>query len=392
MVARTFDNLEQVRTALLGYGFRSVVRLSGIAAERLAAIEQGASPTVAEIESLATVYGIEADRLCDEPIELEDGDAIELLTCSEEFQELGDSVRARIVAAASAARDLRKLMELGRERLPSRSEWVQLAPPDPHLPPHRQGAALASAARQALGLGLDPIPSVRDFVGNALPGAQLLYASLGSQGPAGVTFADALRAPSIVLNLDGRNRNPAVRRFSLAHEILHLLLDWQNAEPLAIVSGFFTESGLDRERRANAFAVRLLCPESVLRTFPRDNPVDAAKTLLEFGLHYGAARIYLRNELGYELPRTPPAELNALGTQSWLERAEAPEGIQGFPLDDVRLERRTSVALAAARCFSSGALVRDAFAEALGVTPAHDLEAVLDWFALPMPGAGEQVA
>ncbi len=46
----------------------------------------------------------------------------------------------------------------------------------------------------------------------------------------------------------------------------------------------------------------------------------------------------------------------------------------------------------AARCYSAGALPRDAFAEMLGVTPAHDLEAVLDWFALPLPQTDQQVA
>jgi len=369
-----------------------VVHLSGIPRERLWAIESGASPTVAEIESLATLYGLDSDRLCDEPIVLEEGDAIEVLTCSDEFQELGDSVRARIVAAASAARDIRMLMALEGADVPSRSEWVQLRSPDPLMPPHRQGAELASGLRETMGVGSDPIPSVRDLVGSALPGAVLLYASLGTTGPAGITFADAVRPPTIVLNLDGKNRNPAVRRFSLAHEVLHLLLDWERAQPLAIVSGFFSESALDRERRANAFAVRLLCPESVLHAFRCENPVAAAKALLNYGLHYGAARLYLRNELGVELPRTPPVELSALGTQAWLERAEEPEGLAGFPVDDVPPERKTSVAMLAARCHSSGRLARDAFAELLGVTPAHDLEAVLDWFALPLPQSGEQVA
>lgn len=392
VASSSFDNLSRVRTDLLGYGFQSVARLSGITAERLQAIEAGSSPTVAEIESLSIIYGIEADRLCDEPIALEPGDAIEVLTCSDEFQELGDGVRARIVSAANAARDLRRLLKIGGEALPTRDEWIRTDPPEANLPPHRQGAALAVRVRNALGLGVEPIPSIRDLVGRALPGAHVLYASLGATGPAGITFADALRLPTIVLNLDGKNRNPAVRRFSLAHEMLHLLLDWETPVPLAIVSGFLSESALDRERRANAFAVRLLCPESVLRSLHHDDPAAAAKKmLLDYGLHYAAARLYLRNELGHDLPHTPPLELGALGTRSWLERAEAPEGLLGFPIDDVPVERRTVLALAAARCYSSGLLARDAFAEALGVTPAHDLEAVLDWFALPMP-ADEMVA
>jgi len=393
VATQSFRNLKELRTGLLGFGFHSVSRLAGIPAPRLHAIEdEGASPTVAEIESLARVYGIDSDNLCDEPIALLEGDSIQLLTCAEELVDLADPARARIVAAASAARDLRRLQKLDGQPRASRDGWMKLGPADKQAPPHRQGAALAASLRSELGLDTEPIDSVRDLVRVVMPGAEILYVSMTADGPAGITLADSVRGPAIVLNLDGRNRNPAVRRFSLAHEMVHLLIDWQYAEPLAIVSGFFSDSSLEREQRANAFAVRLLCPEAVLRTLRYDDPVAAARLLLEYGLHYGAARLYLRNELGHTLPRVPPPELGIVGTQAWLERAESPEGLAGFPEESVPPERRTAVAFTASRCYSEGKIPRDAFAEMLGVTPAHDLEAVLDWFALPAPQLGERVA
>jgi Zn-dependent peptidase ImmA (M78 family) len=387
MTQRSFPSLRKVRTELLGYSFHSVVRLAKIDAERLRAIEEeNLSPTVYELESLAKVYGIESDRLFDEPILLQPGDAVAGLTYSEEFTDLGDLVRVRIVWAASAARDLLRLRVLDGQPLTAPDQLVGVEFADKHLLPFRQGAALADRLREELGLGDSPIPSLRDLVRDEFPWITVLHSYLTSQGPAGITFADVLRSPTIVLNLDGKNRNPGVRRFSLAHELLHLLVDWDRAEPLAVLSGFFTESALEREQRANAFAIRFLCPESVLRGFGPDEPLGAARKLLsEYGLHYHAVRLYLRNEARIELPPTPPPELGALGTEAWLERAEVPEGLGGFPLGDVPPERRTVVARTAARCYSSGKISRNTFAEMLDVTPAHDLESVLDFFAIPQP-------
>ena len=390
----SYASLRSVRTELLGYRARSVSRLTGIRLERLREIEeQGASPTVFELEAMAKLYGLDADLLADEPIVLRPGDAVEALTYSEEFVELADTVRARIVAAATAARDLRRLQELDGYEADEPAFLLDQGAFDPHEPPYRQGAILAERTREKLGLGSEPISSMRDVVRQGFPWITQLYAKLTGDGPAGLTFADELRGPTIVLNLDGKNRNPAVRRFSLAHELLHLLADWSRSEPLAILSGYFTESALAREQRANAFAIRFLCPEKVLRSLRPSEQVEAAKTLIEgYGLHYSAVRLYLQNEAGMKLPPVPPPALQSLGTETTLEKAEAPEGVENFPIADAPPERRTAVAVAAARCYSAGKLSRDAFADALGVTPAHELEEVLDFFALPYPDDDEPSA
>lgn len=387
MLGRTFPTLRELRERLLGYRQESVARFSGIASERLEALERDSSDlSVWEAERLAQLYGVEADALAETPIVVEDV-GVTALASHDEFRDVADSVRVRVVAVATAARDLRRLEQLAGLPRPALEPLLpQLPRPNSHELPHRQGAVLAQTVRRNLGLGEGPLASVRDLCTERFPRIALLYAHLSAEGPAGLTFADAVRGPVIVLNLDGKNANPAFRRFSLAHELCHLLVDWERTEPLAILSGFLTELALDRERRANAFAVRLLCPESVVRAAKPDQPIAVARRLLaEYGLHYNAARLYLHNESSIELPPIPPVGLGTIGSEPWVERAEDPSGLASFPLPSVPPERRTSVAELAARAYASGQILRDELAELLGVTPAHEVERVVDFFGLPLP-------
>jgi Zn-dependent peptidase ImmA (M78 family) len=251
--------------------------------------------------------------------------------------------------------------------------------------PYQQGAALARELRRHLQLGHRPIPSLRDFVAEQWPSLTVLHAELGNHGPAGLSFVDAMRGPTIVLNLNGKNQNHCVRRFSLAHELCHLLVDWNGSQPIATISGYFNDSALDREQRANSFAVRFLCPPKILSGCDLDNS-EHRKKLARYGLPYAAWRLYLRNELG-DLPETTPKELLDLGTDEQWQRAEEPRGVEGFPLPQVPPERRTEIARVAARLYSLGEIPRDEFAEMLQVTPAADLEQVLNFFALDPPKA-----
>jgi len=351
--------------------------------------EQGAAPTIFEVETLSRIYGIDAELLSEEPIHLSPGDGVEVMASLEEFQELDDITRFKIVSAANAARDLVRLREcegLEDPRTQFTREAPKLQKPSGVHPPWGEGAKFAAALRKALGLATRVIPSMRDMIAELLPCVSVLYADLGACGPAGLSFADPLRGPAIVLNTKGKNTNPCVRRFSLAHELCHLLVDWNRHQPLVAVSGYLTDSHLEQERRANAFAVRLLCPPSVIKKVSRDLPdPKAIRLLASYGLPYAALRLYLRNEGDRELPYIPPPELTILGTEAhWLEKEE-PAGLLGFPLAEVPLERRTEVARAAARLYSEGKMKRDQFAEFLCVTPAADIEQVLDFFVLDVP-------
>src|SRR5690606_13110473 len=169
----------------------------------------------------------------------------------------------------------------------------------------------------------------------------------------------------------GKNENPTVRRFSVAHELCHLLVDWNKREPIARISGYLHESRLEEERRANAFAIRLLCPEAVVHNLDSAAPAIRAKTIAEFGIPYSAIRIYLKNEAGTELPLRPSPDVQRLTVDPKWMAGEREQGLDDFPLADVPPERRSLVARTAASLYSKAALQRDAFAEYLGVTPAH---------------------
>ena len=385
------DNLKQVREKLLGYKREAVARLSGISLSRLEEIEdRGEVPTVFEVDALSRLYGIDADRLSEEPIRLIPGDGVSTLASLDEFRDLDDVTRSRVVAAANAARDLVQLrkMETGsedpRDRL--KRESSLLTPRDQKVAAHKQGADCASQLRRRLGLDSRPIASVRDLVSERFPSISVLYANLGGYGPAGLSFVDPLRGPAIVLNLEGKNKNPCVRRFSLAHELCHVLVDWNRHQTLTVISGYLNESHLLIEQRANAFAVRFLCPESVI-TKVRSSSIDdpqTARLLASYGLPYRALRLYLRNEASVELPDVSSASV-ALSTDARWVASEDPVGISGFPIPEVPPERKTEVARVAARLYSEGRIRRDRFADLLGVTPAADLESVLDFFVLNVP-------
>ncbi|MEP7124686.1 MAG: ImmA/IrrE family metallo-endopeptidase [Byssovorax sp.] len=384
----TFKNLHELRERL-GYRFQGVVRLTGLLPERLQAIESGAAaPTIYETEQLARIYAVDADVLADEPIKLPATDIVHALASLDEFREVGDTVRSRILAAAQASRDLVWLRKqlgdaVGIEKF--MSERPTLSTKADRLPA-LQGARLATELRRCWGLRTQPIISLRDEIAKRLPSIEILYADLTSEGPAGLSFLDRVRGPAIVLNLVGKNENPLVRRFSLAHELCHLLVDWSTKAPLAQISGYLTESGLEREQRANGFAVRLLCPETVLTRLQRTKTLDAvemARELAKYGLHYSALRLYMHNVARLELPAIPPTDV-IFDPGVWTSR-EAPPDFSAFPLKEVPHERRTTIARLAAQGYSRGILTRARFAELLGVTRFHSMERVLDSLGLDPP-------
>jgi Zn-dependent peptidase ImmA (M78 family) len=390
-----FDNLRMVREQLAGMSFEFVARRAGLATERLAAVEAGsACPTMDELERLGALYGVDAELLEDEPIELAPGDGVACLASAPEFRDLGDSVRASIIAAANAARDVVSLESiLGRDG----RRWEQLSSGlfrtsrrrDQARAPFQEGARQAHRLREHLGLGAEPIPSLLRLLRERFPAIMVLHARLGAEGPAGLAFVDRLRGPTIVLNLDGKNENACVRRVSLAHELCHVFVDWNRQEPLAMISGYVLDSAFEVEQRANAFAIRLLCPESVVSGLARDHaPHDAERALDElsrFGLPYAAIRLYLRNQAGWELPQHPTArDLQRLEYPLWSQREDEPE-LDRFPLAEVPPERRTHVARLAAEAFSRGLLTRASFAGYLGVSSLVEVERVVDHLGLDRP-------
>ncbi|MGH3248264.1 MAG: ImmA/IrrE family metallo-endopeptidase [Trebonia sp.] len=110
---------------------------------------------------------------------------------------------------------------------------------------------------------------------------------------------------SAILTLDGRAA-PAANRFTIAHELCHLLLDREHGNELAIASGPWAP--LDIERRAKAFAAAFLMPTWLLRdaittsSAPVDDPetIRSVSTRLRVSKSSLIDRLYNLGEITFE--------------------------------------------------------------------------------------------
>jgi len=381
-MSRHFTRLDDLRRELLGYTADFVADATDIALARLTAIEaEGARPTIAECLALSEIYGVEPRHLARRPLDIVPMHGVSVLAQSPEFQGISQETRAAIARAATVARQVVELEErLGRPgRFQQLNRSFRHMPPPPRRggAPYQEGRHYAETARRTLKLR-GPIKSMRDFMATHFPAILVLYASLGDDTLGGVALADARRGPTIILNIDGRNENPLVRRFSLGHELCHVLVDWNRMQALALISAIREDARIEIESRANAFAVRLLFPERVALSLRDATPRDALRRALHhWGLHDQAARLYLQHAAGFK-----PADLDraakAIDEPDWHAREESP-ALRGFPVDAVPPERRTTLTLLASRAFAEAVIDRGAFARLLGLRAPPDdaLRAVL---------------
>ncbi len=90
----------------------------------------------------------------------------------------------------------------------------------------------------------------------------------------GIAIAGSGYAPTILVNnTSDYNANEAGKRFTLAHELFHLLYDRGFARRVTHVSGSWAPPSV--EKRANAFAAMLLMPRSLVRRSLGAGMVDA---------------------------------------------------------------------------------------------------------------------
>lgn len=90
-------------------------------------------------------------------------------------------------------------------------------------------------------------------------GIGVVEASLDTDAIRGVALAGEHLRPTILVNLKSPyNGSEEGRRFSIAHELCHVLFDRSHARRVAVSSGPWAPPGV--EKRANAFAAMLLMP------------------------------------------------------------------------------------------------------------------------------------
>ncbi len=175
---------------------------------------------------------------------------------------------------------------------------------EPSHPAYEVGYQLAALTREILGMGADePVESLRSQVMEYLqiPLVQLPL----PKGVAGATVASNGHR-GVALSLVGDNRNVWVRRFTLAHELGHLL--WDPDERLHAVTvdlyqdlsvhHFIKKQGQFIEARANAFAAEFLAPRFAVanRFLGADDPTKGIREVMEeYGVSFTCARYQIEN-------------------------------------------------------------------------------------------------
>ena len=152
------------------------------------------------------------------------------------------------------------------------------------LSPGEQGSRLGEDACELIGMPVEGAPLAIDVervladLGVAVSGMSLSDASLRA-----VSVIGPFQKPHVFMNPNfarGRHEaNPAVHRFTLAHELCHLLLDKEHGDELAIASGPWAPVAI--EQRANAFAAAFLMPSWLLREalVDTDGALDDIETI-----------------------------------------------------------------------------------------------------------------
>ena len=114
----------------------------------------------------------------------------------------------------------------------------------------------------------------------------------------GVSIAGPRHRSGIFLNgRHGANTGDAGRRFTLAHELCHLLFDRERGQTLAVASGPWAPRAI--EQRANAFAAMLLMPASLVQRSVAALPVAVAtkEGVAAVAERLGAGRLAVLNHL-----------------------------------------------------------------------------------------------
>jgi Zn-dependent peptidase ImmA (M78 family) len=131
-----------------------------------------------------------------------------------------------------------------------------------------QGYDLAESLHDVLNLTGDWV-DVRQVLRRF--GIQELRRDLKDTGIRGCSIVGPHHKPTIVINRSWRySRSPAGVRFTIAHELCHILYDRSRGRKLAVASGPWAPRTI--EKRANAFAAMFLMPPHLIEHAVADSP------------------------------------------------------------------------------------------------------------------------
>jgi len=182
--------------------------------------------------------------------------------------------------SGSESQDLRQVVE---------SRPLNLA-----LAAYQEGYELAEDAREDFGIAADEIMvNVRQVLHRL--GVNVEEVALDTDTVRGIAVAGSGFSPAILINTTSIfNRSWEGRRFTMAHELCHILFDRSRAKKLSHVSGSWTSARV--EKRANAFAAMFLASRrAVKRTFAGSSLENVRAQALQLELGVSALTEHLFN-------------------------------------------------------------------------------------------------
>ena len=237
------------------------------------------------------------------------------------------------------------------------------------------GYRLADDLRMSLGLGVEPVSSMRDLVEDRL-GIPIVSTELPA-GVAGGTVSckdnDGNEFRGVLVNSVGKNEDVWTRRVNLARELGHALLDPPDRVQFVQIDRSLDEDsveGLSQDKvkqRADAFALAFLAPMDEVRRRVPEFPVHSdqvGQVMRHFGMSESAARRRIASCYSWEAPEVPAAPLWVRPTQRELQ-AENLVWAGSLPCA-VRESRRGRFAEVVLDCYKSPLISGDTAALYLG--------------------------
>ena len=160
--------------------------------------------------------------------------------------------------------------------------------------------------------GIDPEPEAPvTLIDNILKnlGVFVKDVHLGEEGPRGVALAGKNLKPTILANLDHLTNQYQGKRFTLAHELCHILFDQKHARPLAHSSTPWASPSV--EQRANAFAAMLLMPPTRAKRPAATNLTELKQAIDRLAERIQVSRVALKRHLT-NINQIDPDELDFL--------------------------------------------------------------------------------
>ena len=349
---------------------RQVVEYAETDADRLA---------LRELEHLAFVLGLDPTQLSVNERAGADAElGVRLRVLRRDKTDLQNThLPPRTVLRFSEAASIILLQSRLQDRLNKPREAAGFEPSSDYGPPAwSAGYRLAIRLRERLGIGLEPIPSMRELVEHRL-GIPIIQVELPTAIAGATILSRGQRG--IVLNVKGANTNVWIRRTTLAHELAHILFD-----PEAQLSSIRVDSYEQMERntkdtdlsqddveqRANAFAVEFLAPQAAVKQLVPDvarvSPEAVGNVMSKFGIGRAAARFHVGNTWWRQAELPPESSIRATPTDE--QRAAEDFTLDYFPIAVTPEQRRGRLAPLVAEAVDAGLITDDTAAQYLACT------------------------